>query len=54
MLDGKLAVVTGAARGIGRAAAVAFAQSGGQVVGIDIFGDGRPTLGCDAGATGRS
>jgi NAD(P)-dependent dehydrogenase (short-subunit alcohol dehydrogenase family) len=36
MLDGKLAVVTGAARGIGRAAAVALAQSGAQVVGIDI------------------
>jgi NAD(P)-dependent dehydrogenase (short-subunit alcohol dehydrogenase family) len=36
MLDGKLAVVTGAARGIGRAAAVAMAQSGAQVVGIDI------------------
>jgi NAD(P)-dependent dehydrogenase (short-subunit alcohol dehydrogenase family) len=36
LLDGKLAVVTGAARGIGRAAAVALAQSGAQVVGIDI------------------
>ena len=36
MLDGKLAVVTGAARGIGRAAAIALAQSGAQVVGIDI------------------
>lgn len=36
MLDGKVAVVTGAARGIGRAAAVALANSGAQVVGIDI------------------
>jgi len=36
LLDGKLAVVTGAARGIGRAAAVALARSGAQVVGIDI------------------
>ena len=36
MLHGKLAVVTGAARGIGRAVAVALAQSGAQVVGIDI------------------
>jgi NAD(P)-dependent dehydrogenase (short-subunit alcohol dehydrogenase family) len=36
MLDGKLAVVTGAARGIGRAAAVALAHSGARVVGIDI------------------
>jgi NAD(P)-dependent dehydrogenase (short-subunit alcohol dehydrogenase family) len=36
MLEGKTAVVTGAARGIGRAAAVALAQSGAQVVGIDI------------------
>jgi NAD(P)-dependent dehydrogenase (short-subunit alcohol dehydrogenase family) len=36
MLEGKLAVVTGAARGIGRAAAVALAQSGARVVGIDI------------------
>ena len=36
MLEGKLAVVTGAPRGIGRAAAVALAQSGAQVLGIDI------------------
>ena len=36
VLDGKVAVVTGAARGIGRAAAVALAQSGAQVAGIDI------------------
>ena len=36
MLDGKVAVVTGAARGIGRAVAVALAKSGAQVMGIDI------------------
>jgi NAD(P)-dependent dehydrogenase (short-subunit alcohol dehydrogenase family) len=35
-LAGKVAVVTGAARGIGRAVALAFARSGAHVVGIDI------------------
>ena len=37
-LAGKIAVVTGAARGIGRAAAVAMARAGADVVGIDIAG----------------
>jgi NAD(P)-dependent dehydrogenase (short-subunit alcohol dehydrogenase family) len=37
-LDGKVAVVTGAARGIGRAAAVALARAGAAVAGIDIAG----------------
>jgi NAD(P)-dependent dehydrogenase (short-subunit alcohol dehydrogenase family) len=36
ILNGKVAIVTGAARGIGRAVAVAFAHSGANVVGIDI------------------
>jgi NAD(P)-dependent dehydrogenase (short-subunit alcohol dehydrogenase family) len=36
ILDGKVAVVTGAARGIGRATAVALAQSGAHIAGIDI------------------
>ena len=37
-LSGKIAVVTGAARGIGRAGAVALARAGASVVGIDIAG----------------
>ena len=36
LLHGKLAVVTGAARGIGRATAVAFANEGADVMGIGI------------------
>jgi len=36
LLKGKVAVVTGAARGIGRAAALALAKSGADVAGIDI------------------
>ena len=35
-LKGKVAVVTGAARGIGRAAALALAEAGADVVGLDI------------------
>src|SRR3984885_5879189 len=36
ILKGKVAVVTGAARGIGRSAAIALARSGANVAGIDI------------------
>jgi SDR family mycofactocin-dependent oxidoreductase len=35
-LHGKVAVVTGAARGIGRAAAMAMARAGADIAGIDI------------------
>ena len=37
-LAGKTAFITGAARGIGRAQAVRFAQEGANIIGIDICG----------------
>jgi NAD(P)-dependent dehydrogenase (short-subunit alcohol dehydrogenase family) len=44
-LLGKVAVVTGAARGIGRATAVAFAHAGAEVIGIDICASVDPRSG---------
>jgi len=43
-LAGKVAIITGAARGIGRAVALAFAREGAAVVGIDIGGSVTPTI----------
>ena len=40
MVDGKVALVTGAGGGIGRAAALAFAREGGRVVVSDLAGAG--------------
>ncbi|MGO9488789.1 MAG: SDR family NAD(P)-dependent oxidoreductase [Solirubrobacteraceae bacterium] len=58
-LDGRIALVTGAARGIGRAASIALAQHGADVVGIDIaaevspINDFAPSTPEDLAATGR-
>ncbi len=43
-LAGRVAVVTGAARGIGRASAVAMAREGADIVGIDRSGPVSATL----------
>lgn len=37
-LSGKVALITGAARGIGRAQALRFAQEGAEIIGIDLCG----------------
>ena len=43
-LQGKAAIVTGAARGIGRSVAAAFAREGADVMGIDVAGSVSATL----------
>lgn len=59
MLTGKLAVVTGAARGIGRSIAVEFAANGADVVVMDIAGpvsmasDAKPATPADLDETLR-
>lgn len=59
-LQGKVVVITGAARGIGRAAAVACAHAGADIIGIDIcksvndsFGV-KPSKPEDLNETGKS
>lgn len=59
-LLGKVAVVTGAARGIGRAAVTALAAAGADIAGIDIAGpvspilDYAPASAADLAETGRA
>ncbi|MEY2571178.1 MAG: D-threitol dehydrogenase, partial [Acidimicrobiaceae bacterium] len=42
--DGKVALVTGAASGIGAATAAMFADEGATVVGVDLAGDGSSVV----------
>jgi NAD(P)-dependent dehydrogenase (short-subunit alcohol dehydrogenase family) len=57
MVEGKVGVVTGAASGIGRAVALAFAREGGSVVVADLDDEGGRTtarLIADAGGKAQS
>lgn len=51
LLKGKVAIVTGAARGIGRAAAVALARSGANIAGVDICATVDPRSGVTPATT---
>ncbi len=52
LLEGKVAVVTGAAKGIGRAIALAYAREGAAVVGADVDGAGLEAVVADCAASG--
>jgi len=53
-LEGKSAVITGAANGIGRATAVVFAAEGARIVATDIDADGLESLRSELEATGAA
>lgn len=52
-LEGKVAVITAAAQGIGRATAFAFAEEGARVIATDINEDGLASLEAEAGVEVR-
>ncbi len=51
-LHGKVAIVTGAAQGIGRAIAEALAQAGADIVVADLDLEPVEGYGCGSGAVG--
>ena len=53
MLDGKVAIVTGGARGIGRAIAVALARGGADVAVTDVDPAGAAEAAAEIAALGR-
>jgi NAD(P)-dependent dehydrogenase (short-subunit alcohol dehydrogenase family) len=52
VLDGKVAIVTGAANGMGRATALRFAREGAAVVAGDVDGEGGASLRAEVEAAG--
>ena len=52
ILDGRVAVVTGAANGLGRAEALGLAAAGARVVLNDLDGNALDALAADIGAAG--
>jgi NAD(P)-dependent dehydrogenase (short-subunit alcohol dehydrogenase family) len=50
-LDGKVCVITGAASGIGATSAVAFAEEGARVVGVDVSPDSEGELALEVDVT---
>ncbi|MCA9741869.1 MAG: SDR family NAD(P)-dependent oxidoreductase [Deferribacteres bacterium] len=53
-IAGQSALITGAARGIGRATALDLAKAGADIIGTDVDADGLAETGCQVQSLGRS